>query len=314
MEKLVIIGTGPAGYTAAIYAARAELKPLVIAGSLPGGLLTQTTDIENFPGFPEPLQGFELMERMRQQAERFGARVQQGLVSNVAFKPGGPHILTLDDGSTIEAMAVIIATGSRPRELGLPEESALRNHGISYCATCDGAFFRKVPVVVVGGGDSALEEALFLTHFASEVHVIHRRDALRASVIMQKRVLEHPKITVQWNSVVAAISDPKEENVTAVTLKDTVDGTTRELPCAAVFVAIGHLPNTEVFADALSLNNGYIVLPEAGESSATAVEGVFAAGDCVDDHYRQAITAAGMGCRAAIDAERWLSFRLDAEK
>ena len=314
MEKLVIIGTGPAGYTAAIYAARAELKPLVIAGSVPGGLLTQTTDIENFPGFPEALQGFELMERMRQQAERFGARVQQGLVSKVAFKPGGPHTLTLDDGSALEAMAVIIATGSRPRELGLPEEAALRNHGISYCATCDGAFFRKVPVVVVGGGDSALEEALFLTHFASEVHVIHRRDALRASVIMQKRVLEHPKITLQWNSVVAAVSDPQAEKVTAVTLKDTVSGTTRELPCAAVFVAIGHLPSTEVFADALSLNNGYIVLPDAGQSSTTAVEGVFAAGDCVDAHYRQAITAAGMGCRAAIDAERWLSLRLEAEK
>lgn len=314
MEKLVIIGSGPAGYTAAIYAARAELKPLVIAGNQPGGLLTQTTDIENFPGFPEPLQGFELMERMRQQAERFGARVQQGLVSKVAFKAGGPHTLTLDDGSTVETMAVIIATGSRPRELGLPEEAALRNRGISYCATCDGAFFRKVPVAVVGGGDSALEEALFLTHFAGEVHVIHRRDALRASAIMQKRVLEHPKITLQWNSVVAAVSDPGAEKVTAVTLKDTQSGKTRELPCAAVFVAIGHLPNTEIFADALPLDNGHIVLPDEGRSSMTSIKGVFAAGDCVDARYRQAITAAGMGCRAAIDAERWLSLRLEAEK
>lgn len=313
MEKIVIIGTGPAGYTAAIYAARAELKPLVIAGNLPGGLLTQTTEIENFPGFPEAIQGFDLMERMRQQAEHFGARVQQGLVSKAALIPGGPHTLTMDDGSNIEAMAVIIATGARPRNLGLPEEEALRNHGISYCATCDGAFFRKVPVVVVGGGDSALEEALFLTHFASAVHVIHRRNALRASVIMQKRVLEHPRITMHWNSVVTAVSDPKAEKVTAVTLKDTVTGITSQLPCAAVFVAIGHLPNTEIFADALSLDNGYIVVPQA-DRSMTAIEGVFAAGDCVDAHYRQAVTAAGMGCRAAIDTERWLSLRLENEK
>lgn len=314
MEKVLIIGSGPAGYTAALYSARAELKPLLIAGNMPGGLLTQTTDVENFPGFPEAMLGFELMERMRQQAERFGARVQQGLVTKVSLTPGGPHSVTLDDGSQIQCLALIIATGARPRELGLPEEDSLRNRGISYCATCDGAFFRDVPVAVVGGGDSALEEALFLTHFASRVHLIHRRDALRGSMIMQKRVLEHPKISVEWNSVVSAVSDPQAEKVTALTLKDTVDGTSRELPCSALFVAIGHVPNTEIFAEALPLKEGSIELPDPLQTSATAIEGVFAAGDCADTRYRQAITAAGMGCRAAIDAERWLSLREDSSQ
>lgn len=306
MEKLVILGSGPAGLTAALYAARANLAPLVIAGNLPGGLLTQTSEVENYPGFPEAILGFDLMERFQHQAERFGAKIQQGNITAAALVPDGPQRLTLDDGSAIEAAALIIATGSSPRELGVPAEAALKNKGVSYCATCDGPLFRGKEVAVVGGGDSALEEALFLTRFAARVHLIHRRDEFRGSTIMRDRALAAANITVHWNAVVTDLADPAAGRLTGLTLQDTRTGDKSQLPCDGLFVAIGHNPNTALFRDALTLNNGYIVLM-SNESSATSVPGVFAAGDCADHVYRQAITAAGMGCRAAIDAERWLA-------
>lgn len=306
MEQLVILGSGPAGLTAALYAARASLAPLVITGDLPGGLLTQTSDIENFPGFPEALPGFDLMERFQKQAERFGARIQYGKVLAAQLTPDGPQQLSMDDGSQILTQALIIATGSSPREMGLPAEAALKNKGVSYCATCDGPFFRGKEVAVVGGGDSALEEALFLSRFVTRVHLIHRRDEFRGSNIMRDRVLANEKITVHWNSVVEDLADPDAGQLTEITLKDTKTSELRQLPCQGLFVAIGHNPNTGIFKDALTMDNGYIVL-QAKESSATNVAGVFAAGDCADQVYRQAITAAGMGCRAAIDAERWLA-------
>lgn len=305
MEKAVIIGSGPAGYTAAIYLARAELQPLLLMGNLPGGLLTQTTEVENYPAFPDGIQGFDLMENMRKQAEKFGTRMHFGIVKTVDFSSEKEKVLLLEDGSRITSRAVIIAVGARPRTLGIPGEEELKGTGVSYCATCDGAFFRQVPVVVIGGGDSALEEALFLCHFASEVHVIHRRDTFRASKIMAERVLANPKIQVHWDSVVERIHGSDLRKVRAVTLKQVKTGDSSELPCSAVFVAAGHLPNTEMFENILPLENGYIVLPDDG-SSKTGIPGVFAAGDCADPHYRQAVTAAGMGCRAAIDAERWL--------
>ncbi len=306
MEKAVIIGSGPAGYTAAIYLARAELQPLLLMGNLPGGLLTQTTEVENFPAFPDGIQGFDLMENMRKQAEKFGTRLHFGIVQNVDFSSAMEKVLILEDGSRITARAVVIAVGARPRTLGIPGEEELKGSGVSYCATCDGAFFRRVPVVVIGGGDSALEEALFLCHFASEIHVIHRRDTFRASKIMAERVLANPKIQVHWDSVVEQIHASDQRKVRAVTLKQVKTGKNSELACAAVFVAAGHLPNTEMLEGVLPLENGYIVLPNGG-SSQTSIPGVFAAGDCADPHYRQAVTAAGMGCRAAIDAERWLA-------
>jgi len=305
MEKVVIIGSGPAGYTAAIYLARAELKPLLLMGNLPGGLLTQTTEVENFPAFPDGIQGFDLMENMRKQAERFGTRMLFGIVKKVDFSSDKEKVLFLEDGERISTRAVIIAVGARPRTLAIPGEEELKGAGVSYCATCDGAFFRQVPVVVIGGGDAALEEALFLCHFASEIHVIHRRDTFRASKIMAERVLANPKIQVHWDCVVERIHSSDQRKVRAVTLKQVKSGQISELPCAAVFVAAGHLPNTEILQGILPLDNGYIVLPD-GASSKTSIPGVFAAGDCADPHYRQAITAAGMGCRAAIDAERWL--------
>jgi thioredoxin reductase (NADPH) len=305
VEKLTIVGTGPAGLTAALYAARANMAPLVVAGNLPGGQLTQTTEVENFPGFPEGILGFDLMEACRQQAERFGARLHNAVVAAVEFTPGGPQKLILGDGSVIESLAVIIATGARPRWLGLDSENALRNKGVSSCATCDGPFFRDVPIVVVGGGDSALEEALFLTHFGAKVLVVHRREELRASKVMVQRSLENPKIEFIWNSVVEEVLDVAQDKVTGVVLRQLKTGARSQLACGALFVAIGHIPNTEVFTGRLLMEDGYIVLPDGGRSQ-TSVDGVFAAGDCADHVYRQAITAAGMGCRAAIDAERWL--------
>ncbi len=305
MEKVVIIGSGPAGYTAAIYLARAELQPLLLMGNLPGGLLTQTTEVENFPAFPDGIQCFDLMENMRKQAEKFGTRMQFSVVKQVDFSAGQEKILILEDGSRIASRAVIIAVGARPRTLGIPGEEEFKGAGVSYCATCDGAFFRQVPVVVIGGGDSALEEALFLCHFASEVHVIHRRDTFRASKIMAERVLANPKIQVHWDSVVEQIHGSDQGKVRAVILKQVKTGANSELACAAVFIAVGHLPNTEMFEGILALENGYIKLPD-GSSSKTSIPGVFAAGDCADPHYRQAVTAAGMGCKAAIDVERWL--------
>jgi thioredoxin reductase (NADPH) len=304
MEQVVIIGTGCAGLTAAIYTARANLSPLVLTGAMPGGLLTTTSTVENFPGFPAGIDGFELMQNLQKQAERFGARVQFGHLDSVDFS-GHPLKLVVD-GETIIAKAVIVATGSKPRALGLPSEEALEKHGVTYCATCDGALpqFRNQPLVVVGGGDSALEEATYLTRFASEVHLIHRRGSFRASVIMQERALKNPKIKPVWNSVVTEVLGVAEKKVSGVRLKNVETGMTSTLPCAGVFVAIGHVPNTAVFNGQLETDAaGYLKLREG---TRTNVCGVFAAGDVADSVYRQAITAAGTGCAAAIEAERFL--------
>ena len=306
MENIVIIGSGAAGLTAAIYASRADLNPKLIAGSLPGGLLTQTSDVENFPGFPEAVNGYELMYKLQQQAEKFGTAIINETVVKVELKEGGPHKIFLNSGNVMEAKALIIATGASPRWLGLESEERLKNKGVSACATCDGAFFRNVPVAVTGGGDSAMEEALFLTNFASSVTLIHRRGEFRASKIMADRVLAHPKIKVMWNSVIKEILGKDE--VEGVLVENVNDKTTSTVECKGYFAALGHIPNTAIFKDSIELNEtGYIKL--ADRSSRTSLEGVFAAGDCADHVYRQAITAAGMGCMAAIDAERWLAAR-----
>ena len=306
MENLLIIGSGPAGWTAAVYAARANLKPLLVTGQQPGGLLTTTTIVENYPGFAQGIDGNELMNAMQEQAKRFGTRVQyMSVVDSVDFSRR-PFRVTVD-GEVIEAKAVIIAVGAGHRHLGVPGEHELENKGVTYCATCDGALpiFRDKPLVVVGGGDSACEEAIYLTHFASQVYLVHRRDHLRASKIMAERTLGHPKIKMVWNSVVEEVVGGPENKVTGVRLRDTVSGAASELPCAGVFVAIGHTPNTAVLRGQVELTEaGYVVLKGG---SRTNVEGVFAGGDCADSVYRQAITAAGMGCMAAIDAERWLN-------
>ena len=306
MENLLIIGSGPAGWTAAVYAARANLKPLLVTGQQPGGLLTTTTIVENYPGFAQGIDGNELMNAMQEQAKRFGTRVQyMSVVDSVDFSRR-PFRVTVD-GEVIEAKAVIIAVGAGHRHLGVPGEHELENKGVTYCATCDGALpiFRDQPLVVVGGGDSACEEAIYLTHFASQVYLVHRRDHLRASKIMAERTLGHPKIKMVWNSVVEEVVGGPENKVTGVRLRDTVSGAASELPCAGVFVAIGHTPNTAVLRGQVELTEaGYVVLKGG---SRTNVEGVFAGGDCADSVYRQAITAAGMGCMAAIDAERWLN-------
>mgnify|MGYP001627470616 CR=1 FL=1 len=306
MEKIVIIGSGPAGLTAAIYASRAMHNPLVIAGQLPGGQLTQTSDIENYPAFPEPINGFDLMENLRKQAERFGTRVTYSSVVNVDFKQGGPQILTLDSGEKIESKAVIIATGASPRWLGLESEKRLLAKGVSACATCDGAFFRNQTVVVVGGGDTAMEEAIFLTHFASCVKVIHRRNQLRASKIMANRAMKNPKIEFIWDSVVLEVLG--QEHVTGVKIQNLKTQKLSEIACSGYFAALGHIPNTKIFKSKINLDEqGYIILEN--NSSRTNIEGVFAAGDCADHTYRQAVTAAGMGCKASLDCERWLDSR-----
>jgi thioredoxin reductase (NADPH) len=305
MEKVVIIGTGCAGLTAAIYTARANLNPLVLTGSMPGGLLTTTSIVENFPGFPEGVDGYELMTRMQQQAEKFGARVKFGTVEAVNLA-SQPFELTVD-GDVVRAQTLIIASGAGHRHLGLESERLLEKKGVTYCATCDGALpmFRNQPLVVVGGGDSACEEALYLTRFASIVHLVHRRDQLRASKIMADRVLGNAKIKPVWDAVVTDILDARQDKVTAVKIKKVKTGEESELACAGVFIAIGHVPNTELFKGVITRDeNGYIV-PQQG--SATNVPGVFVAGDCADHVYRQAITAAGTGCMAAIDAERYLA-------
>ncbi|MBL7016731.1 MAG: thioredoxin-disulfide reductase [Kiritimatiellales bacterium] len=303
MEKTVIIGTGPAGYTAAIYAARANLEPVVIEGYQIGGQLTQTTDIENFPGFPEGIDGNTLMMQMRQQAERFGAKFVSGEVTETVLQ-GTAKKITLSDGQTIEAQTVIIATGATARYLGLESEQKLIGRGVSGCATCDGAFYRDVPVAVVGGGDTALEEALFLTHFASKVTIIHRRDEFRASKIMARRVMEHEKLEVIWDSVVEEVMDVEKNEVTGLKLRNVKTDEISELSVAGMFVAIGHQPNTGPFKDQLPLDaTGYIV----ADGVKTRIEGVYVAGDVADSVYRQAVTAAGTGCAASIEAERYLA-------
>lgn len=305
MEKVVIIGTGCAGLTAALYTARANLQPLVLTGLHPGGLLTTTSIVENFPGFPEGIDGYELMVRMQKQAERFGARVKFGTVEGVDFSKQ-PLTLTVD-GETVETETVIIASGASHRHLELDSEAKLEKKGVTFCATCDGALpmFRHQPVVVVGGGDSACEEATYLTRFASTVYLVHRRDTLRASKIMADRMLANPKVKPVWDSVVTEVMDLKQDRVTGVRLKNVKTGAESTLDCAGVFVAIGHVPNTQLFKGVINMDeNGYII-PKRGQ--ATNVSGVFVAGDCSDHVYRQAITAAGQGCAAAIDAERYLS-------
>jgi thioredoxin reductase (NADPH) len=304
MEKVVIIGTGCAGLTAALYAARANLKPLVFTGKQPGGLLTTTSTVENFPGFPEGIDGYELMVRMQKQAERFGARVQFGCLEAVNLS-GKPFVLTVD-GETVRTETLIIATGASHRHLGVEGEHLLENKGVTYCATCDGALpmFRDQRLVVVGGGDSACEEALYLTRFGSMVYLVHRRDTLRASRIMADRALVHPRITPVWNSMVTEVLDVKRDKVTGVRLKDLKTNQESVLDCTGLFVAIGHIPNTHWFKGVIHMDaNGYII-PRKGAS--TNIPGVFVAGDCADHVYRQAVTAAGTGCAAAIEAERYL--------
>lgn len=306
MRNLIIVGSGPAGLTAALYAGRAGLNPLVVSGPLPGGLLTQTTDVENYPGFPEAVNGYELMMKMQEQAGRFNVDFQSDAVESAELAMGGPHRLHLSSGETLECRALIIAAGSSPRWLGLESEEVFKGRGVSACATCDGAFYRGLPVAVIGGGDSAMEEALFLTRFASEVTVIHRRDKLRASKIMAERAEKNPKIRFVWNSAVTEIFG--KDDVDGIRVKNVATGEERTLACKGVFVALGHVPSTKAFAGQLNMDeSGYIELQN--NTSYTSVEGVFAAGDCADKRYRQAITAAGMGARAAIDAERWLEMK-----
>ena len=301
MPRLVIIGSGPAGLTAAIYAARANLSPLLIEGWQSGGQLTTTTEVENYPGFSTGIMGPELMKEMRGQAKRFGTEFLTGDVSAVDLSTR-PFCLTIDGERAIEAEALILATGASPIRLGLPNEQRLTGYGVSTCATCDGYFFRERDVVIVGGGDSAVEEATFLTKFARTVTVVHRRDKLRASKIMQDRAMSNEKISFAWNSVVEDILG--KDLVTGVRLKNIVTGASTDLACAGVFVAIGHRPNTDLVKGQLEMDeHGYIL---TSRGTHTTVPGVFAAGDVQDASYRQAITAAGSGCMAAIDAERFL--------
>ena len=305
MEKVVIVGTGCAGLTAAVYTARANLTPLALTGTLPGGLLTTTSIVENFPGFPEGVDGYELMTRMQAQAEKFGARVKYGTVESVDLSKA-PFTLSVD-GEPVQTQTLIIASGAGHRHLGLESEHKLEKKGVTYCATCDGALpiFRNQPLVVVGGGDSAAEEALYLTRFGSVVYLIHRRDQLRASKIMAERALAHPKIKPVWDSIVTDIRDMSQDKVTAVRVKNVKTNAESELACAGVFIAIGHVPNTQLFKCVIDMDDAGYIVPKRG--SETNVPGVFVAGDCSDRVYRQAVTSAGMGCAAAIDAERHLA-------
>jgi len=308
IENVVIVGTGCAGLTAAIYAARANLAPLVLEGGLPGGQLTTTSEVENFPGFPAGVDGFQLMDNLRQQAAKFGARFEQALVTAVDFQ-STPRVLVCGE-RRIATKTVIIATGASPRLTGVPGEKELYGgKGVTTCATCDGAFYRNLEVAVIGGGDSACEEALFLTRFASKVHLVHRRHALRASRIMAERTTSHPKIQMVWDHVPAEVQGVAAGAVSGLKVRHVQTGAESVLPVKGVFVAIGHVPNSQPFAGVLDVDeNGYF-LPAAGSQVKTKVPGVYVAGDCADHVYRQAVTAAGMGCQAAIEAERWLAER-----
>lgn len=302
VRKVVVIGSGPAGLTAALYTARANLKPLVVEGLEAGGQLMLTTAVDNFPGFQDGIMGPDLMAAMRAQAERFGAQTVRGNVTSVDFSHP-PFKIVIED-ERIEARSVIVATGASAKLLGLPEERLLMGHGVSTCATCDGFFFRGKPIAVVGGGDSAMEEATFLTRFASHVTVVHRRDALRASKIMQAKAFDNPKISFSWDSEVVGVKDPAQGVVSSIQLRNLKTGAETELAVDGVFLAIGHIPNTSLFVGQLEMDEaGYLI---AHDGARTNVPGIFACGDVQDHIYRQAITAAGSGCMAAIDAERYL--------
>ena len=304
--RVLIIGAGPAGLTAAIYAARAEMKPMVVEGLVPGGQLMITTDVENYPGFPEGIEGPDLIKLFRDQAERFGSQFRYGMVSSVDVS-SRPFKVEIDEDpdDIVLADSIIVSAGADAKWLGLPDEERMRNFGVSACATCDGAFFKGKEMAVVGGGDTAMEEALFLTRFATKVHVVHRRDSFRASRIMAARVKAHPEIEVHWNSQLVGIGGSHETGVTSVTLEDSRDGSRTTFPWEAVFIAIGHRPNSEVWAGKID-SDGLGYLKTVPGSTYTNIPGVFASGDVQDSVYRQAVTAAGTGCMAAIDAERWL--------
>jgi thioredoxin reductase (NADPH) len=306
MENIIILGTGCAGFTAGIYTARANLNPLILEGKQPGGQLTTTSEVENFPGFPEGVDGFSLMDQLRKQALKFGARVENAFIDRVDFS--GKTKLLFSGERKLEAKAVIIATGAAPRLLGIPgEQEMYGGKGVTTCATCDGAFYRNMDVVVIGGGDSACEEALFLTRFCRKVTLVHRRDELRASRIMAERTIAHEKIDLLWDSAVEEVLADEEGKARAIRVKNLKTNQESELACKGVFIAIGHIPNTQAFQGILELDeNGYLV-PEKNSMVKTSLDGVYVAGDCADHVYRQAITAAGMGCQAAIEAERWLA-------
>jgi len=306
MENIIILGTGCAGFTAGIYTARANLNPLILEGRQPGGQLTTTSEVENFPGFPEGVDGYSLMDQLRKQATRFGARVENAFIDKVDFS--GDTKILFSGNKKFESKAVIIATGAAPRLLGIPGEKEMYGgKGVTTCATCDGAFYRNMDVIVVGGGDSACEEALFLTRFCSKVTLVHRRDELRASQILAERTLAHEKIEVVWDSGIQEILPDEAGKTRAITVENLKTNELSEISCKGVFIAIGHVPNTQPFKDILPLDsNGYLI-PDQGSQVQTQIPGVYVAGDCADHVYRQAITAAGMGCQAAIDVERWLA-------
>ena len=306
VENVVIVGTGCAGLTAAVYTSRANLSPLVVEGNLPGGQLTTTSEVENFPGFPEGVDGFQLMDNVRKQATKFGTRFQQAMIKSVDFSSQPLKLITTE--GEILTKAVIIATGASPRMTGVPGEKELYGgKGVTTCATCDGAFYRKMDVAVIGGGDSAAEEALFLTRFANKVYFVHRRDSLRASKIMSDRATSHPKIQMVWDSAPVEVLGVKEGGVSGLKIKNVKTGDESVLPIKGLFVAIGHQPNSGPFASALDVDEGGYFKPVNGSQVRTKVPGVYVAGDCADHVYRQAITAAGMGCQAAIEVERWLA-------